>query len=236
MPEKKTVQAEISGYISTLLRTHFGKGPTSVFVTIKKPYFFIHFRGFISPMEKMLLKQNEWKRVLETRDLLMEDLKPQISAELFNITNLKFSDMYADWNLSLETGMIIGSMAENNPSENSDWPEELDKEAFHEKIEKVNEMAQRKPDLIESTWLNDRTLLIIRQGILLGIEEALIAEGYSEILKLVKRPLEQELLSKASLKETLKREVIETFMDWDFAQDLSYIVFVLEPIKHSRKP
>ncbi|MFD1032503.1 DUF2294 domain-containing protein [Metaplanococcus flavidus] len=235
MPEEKTVQAEISGYVSTLLRKHFGKGPTSVFVTIKSPYIFIHFRGFISPMEKTLLKQNEWKRVLETRDLLLSELKPQIAAELLEITNLDFSHMYVDWNLSMETGLILGITDEKSATKNSNWPAELDKEVFHEKIGQANEASQRKPGFIESIWLNDRTLLVKRQEILVGIEKALIADGYTEVLKLTKRPLEQKLLREALLEKTLKRKIVEIFMDWDFDLDVGYIVFILEPASRNHK-
>ncbi|MGK7376763.1 Na-translocating system protein MpsC family protein [Planococcus sp. 1R117A] len=55
MLHSKSVQTEIGGYISTLLRMHFGKGPTSVFVTIKFPFIPVHIRGFLEPTEKSLL-------------------------------------------------------------------------------------------------------------------------------------------------------------------------------------
>lgn len=234
MPEEKTVQAEISAYISALFRKHFGKGPSSVFVIIRNPYIFIHFRGFISPMERTLLKQNEWKRVLETRDLLMTELKPQIAQELLKITKLDFPHMFVDWNLSKESGMLLGLVNDKTAPEISQWPAGLDKGEFHVKLEQVNELAQRKPGLIESIWLNDRTLLVMRQEILIGIEQALISEGFSDVLKLTKRPLEKDLLHKASLEKTLKRSILEIFMDWDFDRDLGYIAFILEPTPHKR--
>lgn len=68
MKSGKSVESEISGYISTLLRQNFGKGPTSVYVTLSGPFMTIHFRGFIAPMEKILLKKMKttefWKRVI----------------------------------------------------------------------------------------------------------------------------------------------------------------------------
>src|SRR5690606_6649402 len=131
-------ETEIGAYTSTLLRNHFGKGPTSVYVTIKKPYVVIHFRGFLSPVEKILLKQNEWKRVLETRDLLLDDLKPLIIEELLKMTGLDIREFYADWNLSLKTGMFLGVLDEKAAAEDSVWPKELDQEAFHNRIERVN--------------------------------------------------------------------------------------------------
>lgn len=229
MPKERTVQTEISGFISTLMRQHFGKGPTSVYVTMKRPFITIHFRGFNSPMEKVLLKQNEWKRVLETRDLLMNNLKPLITEELLAITGLEFKHMYADWNLQAETGMIFGAMDEEPVSKEFEWPIEVDENTFKEKIEWVHEKAERKPGRLESYWLSDRTLLLKRVDILVGIESALIKEGYTEILKLAKRPLERSLLEQAGLENVLHRKIQESFLDWNFDEDLGYIVFVLEP-------
>lgn len=184
-------------------------------------------------MEKILLEQNEWKRVLETRDLLLNALKPQILAELLKITELEYIELYADWNISSQTGIFIGIMAENATAENMAWPEEIDRAMIHKKIEKVNEAAERKPGSIESVWLSDRVLLVKRVRILVGIEKALIAEGYDEMLKVVKRPLERKLLAQSGLEKALQREILETFMDWDFIQDVGYIVFILAPPSRS---
>ncbi|MGH2318026.1 DUF2294 domain-containing protein [Planococcus sp. SE5232] len=229
MLEERTIQADISGYMSTLLRKHFGKGPTSVYVTLKRPYIAIHFRGFLSPMEKILLDQNEWKRVLETRDLLLNALKPQILAELLKITELEFTELYTDWNISSQTGIFIGIMDEKVTAQNLKWSKETDRKMIHKKIEKVNEAVERKPGLIESIWLSNRILLVKRVDILVGIEKALIAEGYEEVLKVVKRPLERKLFGQAGLEEILQQQILDIFMDWDFDQDLGYIVFILAP-------
>lgn len=235
MPKERTIQSETSGYISTLLRNHFGKGPTSVYVTIARPYITIHFRGFINPVEKTLLKQNEWKRVLETRDLLLNDLKPKILHELLQVTGLEFKELYADWNLSMESGLLLGIMDEKPKQSEFDWQNGLDKESFYQKIEKVHEEAERKPGRVESYWLSNRTLLVKRVGILVGIEKALIEEGYTETLKLVKRPLERTLLENVGLEKVLKRNILETFLDWNFGEDMGYIIFVLDSDSGSRK-
>lgn len=228
MPKEKTLQTEIGGFMSTLLRKHFGKGPNSVFVTIAEPFITIHFRGFISPIEKNLLNQNEWKRVLETRDLMLNELKPQILEELRDITKLDFTELYADWNLPLETGLLLGIMKEKPSGKNWAWQNQKMQKKFHEKIGQVHKKAEREPGRIESYWLNERTILVKRIDILVGIEEALIAEGYTELLKLIKRPLERKLLEKAELDKVLQRNIVETFLDWNFDEDFGFIVFVLE--------
>lgn len=229
MPGEKTASSEVSGYMSNLLRKHFGKGPTSVYVTIKRPYIAIHFRGFLSPMEAILLKQNEWKRVLETRDLLMNDLKPQIQEQLLKIAGMDFTELYADWNLPMQSGLILGIMDEKAIADTLRWPAGLDRQTFHQKIEQVNKDVEREPGSIESVWLSNRTLLVKCSEVMVGIENALIVEGYGEVLKLVKRPLERSMLYQAGLEETLHREVTEIFMDWNFEQDVGYFVLLLSP-------
>lgn len=235
MSKEKTIQSEIGGYISALLRNHFGKGPTSVFVTIKKPFILIHLRGFIAPMETVLLKKKDWKRVLETRDLLINELKSEIEENLRRIADLNIQEFYADWNLEAESGMLIGVMPDDAQREDFEWPEHIDKEELESKVAYASEIAEKEPGSVESYWLNDRTLLVKRNQILVGIEKALIAEGYTEILKLAKRPLERRLVYNTQPEKTLGRPVTEVFLDWNFSADIGYIVFMMEPVKQLRE-
>ncbi len=107
------------------------------------------------------------------------------------------------------------------------WPEDGERDIFHKQVERVSEEAGRIPDSIETLWMSNRTLLLKRSGILVGIEKALIEGGFSEILKLTKRPLERKLLKAAPLNHSLQRNIDEVFMDWNFSQDVGYIAFIL---------
>ena len=231
MTKEKTIQAEIGGYISTTLRRHFGKGPTSVYVTINRPFITIHFRGFLSPMEANLIKQNETKRVLETRDILMNDLRVEIIQGLKQIDHLEVKELYADWNLEKETGMVICVLDEELDGNALKWADEVDEEAFREKIEQASNKAEKVPGRTETYWLSDRTILVRRSEILIRIEKALIRNGFTEELKVAKRPLEHEVLQEVQLESVLKRSISETFLDWNFDTDVSYVVFLLEPKK-----
>lgn len=228
MPKERSAQTEIGAYTSTLLRNHFGKGPTSVFVTIKKPFITIYFRGFLAPMEKILLKQNDPKRVLETRDLLMNDLKPDIINELLKIAQLDVKELYADWNLERESGVIIGVTSDEVTEDALEWPDGVDKQAFFEAINEASVKVEKKPGTVETFWLNDRSVLVKRSQILVQIEKELIKAGFIEPLKLAKRPLELNVLKEVQLETILKRPILETFVDWNFDTDLGYIVFILE--------
>ncbi|WP_211656269.1 Na-translocating system protein MpsC family protein [Planococcus alpniumensis] len=229
MAKGKTYESEISGYISTTLRKHFGKGPTSVYVTIKHPFITIHFRGFLAPMEKLQIKQEESKRVLATRDIVMLDLKPEILQGLREVAEIELKELYADWNLTKETGMIIGVMNEETTEDTENWPDNVNPEVVRKKIDEASRHAEKTPDRTDIYWLNERTILVRRSGILVRIEKELIKNGFIEALKLSKRPLEHELLEEVGLEQALNRTTSEIFLDWDFEKDVSYIVLLLEP-------
>lgn len=228
MPEEKTLHAEISSYISTLLRTNFGKGPTSVYVSVKRPYITVHFRGFMAPMEAILMKQNESKRILETRSLMMNDLRQEIKMQFLKIADLDIKDIYADWDLEKKTGMIIAILDEE-PSEAFEWPADIDQKEFEEKVDLASLKAEKIPEKTESFWLNDRTILVKRTGILVRIEKELIRNGFVEELKVTKRPLERQVMQEVQIESVLKRDVSEIFIDWNFDEDISYIALMLEP-------
>ncbi|MCM3611084.1 DUF2294 domain-containing protein [Planococcus sp. MERTA32b] len=96
MKNEKSLESEISGFFATLLRQNFGKGPTSVYVTLTRPFLAVHFRGFIAPLERILLDKDENKRIVETRDLLMDDLATDIRLNLNKLTGLDIDTVYAD--------------------------------------------------------------------------------------------------------------------------------------------
>lgn len=229
MAKEKTLESEVGSYISNLLRKHFGKGPTSIYVTVRHPFITIHFRGFLAPMEKLQVKQGEIKRVLATRDLMVLDLKPEISRGLSEVANLELTEVYADWNLDKETGMIIGVMEEEATEVPENWPDDSNPEAVRGQMMEASNKAEKVPDRTDIYWLSDRTILVRRSGILVRIEKELIKNGFAEELKLAKRPLEHEVLGEVQLENVLNRTISEIFVDWNFEIDVSYIALLLEP-------
>lgn len=231
MPNEKTIHTEVGSYISTLLRNHFGKGPTSVFVTVKPPFITIHLRGFLSPPEKILLKQQEHRRVLETRDLLMNQLVVDIKLDLWEISKLDIEDVYADWNLDDQTGMILAVMTDKSPADDFEWDSVIQVESVLKEVEEASRKAQKTPEKTDLYWLNNRTLLIERTGIFVEIEKELIRGGFIEELKLVKRPLERRLLLQTRIEAILKQPISAVFLDWNFITDKGYTLLLLEPAK-----
>lgn len=236
MATEKTIQTQVGGYISTLMRDHFGKGPTSVYVIIEPPFITVHLRGFLTPTEQILIKQQESRRVMEIRDLLMNDLKADIKLELWKIAEFDVQEVYADWDLDKKTGLIIAVLDQKPTDQKLPWPENVDEKAVYEEIIEASRKAQKTPESTEIYWLTDRTVLIKRSGIFVEIEQELIKGGFIEELKLVKRPLEHRLLAQAKLDAIFENKILETFVDWNFEGDKGYMVLLLEAKKRQPDP
>ncbi len=228
MEVDRTIEKEIGSYISTRLRDYFGKGPSSVYVAIKLPYIAIQLRGFLAPAEKILLRQKESRRVLKTRELLMKDLKPEISAELMNISGFSTSEMYVDWNLEEKTGMLLVVLDNADESAERNWPEEVDETAFRLALDQIGNKTCKLPEDTEIFWLNHRIILLKHSGIFLNIEKELIKAGFSEELKLVKRSVERTMHQQLVWKPVISRNVQDVFIDWNLEEDKGYIVLLLE--------
>lgn len=228
MSEEKTDQSKIASYVGKLLRDNFGKGPTSVHVTMDVPFLVIHLRDFLAPMEAILVQQKEIKRVEETRDVLMDQLKSEIQLELQYIAGIDLKELYFDWNLEKKTGILIGVLHEDTETCDGKWPAHLNLKQFNKRVREMSEWSQKIPEETESFWLNDRIILIKRTGVFVQIEKELIKNGFTEELKIVKRPLERRLIQQAHLEQFIDRPIVEAFMDWDFNGDKGYMILVLQ--------
>ncbi|MDN3448607.1 Na-translocating system protein MpsC family protein [Planococcus sp. APC 3906] len=228
MAAERTMEKEIGSFISTRLRNYFGKGPASVYVAVNSPFIAIQLRGFLAPAEKILLRQNEFRRVLEIRELLMKDLKPEIAMEVRKLCGFSTNEMYIDWNLEEQTGLILIVLDSGSGKGECKWPLEIDEHAFRDTLQQISDKTYKQPEETEIFWLNHRTVLLRHSGIFMKIEKELIKAGFSEELKLVKRPLERTLLRQLVWKAAVSRDVQEVFIDWHLEEDKGYIVLLLE--------
>lgn len=105
MTEKLNTQNSIKKYTELFWEMHFGEKPEQISVTFRPPFLLIHLSGFLLPAERLFLEQGRDNKVLETRDLLIESLKPDLLMELQEHTERKLTDLYADWDLANGSGL-----------------------------------------------------------------------------------------------------------------------------------
>lgn len=224
----KNKEKELGSYIGRILREHFGKGPGSVFATISPPYISMYIKDFLSPMESKLMTNEQSKYVEKIRDMLMDTLTEEIKVFMRINLGLDLSEFYYDWNLDSHSGMFIG-VTENEPGEPS--CSYKNQEDVHDEIIKVSIKAEKPPGDIYSCMLNSRTLVIVRNKILIAVEKEMINIGYSEALTLAKRNLEKRLLYQHtdSIQTYLDAKLENAFITWNFDLDKSLMVFILKP-------
>ncbi|WP_059105049.1 Na-translocating system protein MpsC family protein [Shouchella shacheensis] len=227
--DNKSMQAEVSSYIGKLLRDNFGKGPSSVYVSLRKPFVTMHLRDFLAPMERVLISQDKAMKVEETRDLLMQEMIPEIKATLKISLGIAVKEVYYDWSLQNRSGILVCILDDEEEEEQKQLEDYPKKEAVHQEISRVSKQAEKLPGFVDSCFLNQRTLIVVRTGILVRIEKELIQNGFEEPLKLSKRRLEKSLLHGSNAEDILQASVADIFVDWDFKLDKSYILFILQP-------
>ncbi|WP_281864243.1 Na-translocating system protein MpsC family protein [Planomicrobium okeanokoites] len=228
MPESQAVQSQISSYISKFLKDHFGENPEEMEVQFHPPYLLIHLNGFLLPPEKMLLDRQENKRVLESRDLMMNSLKNDFLEGLGSVSDFKGKELFFDWNLEKQSALLL--VIAGNTDAESDYSalQGVLEGPIKDIIEMNSSLTQKKPEKTELFWLNSDILLIKRTGILVEIEKQLIKNGAADELKLAKRPLEYRITKFFNLDHFLPSPVEEIFVDWDFHQEYSYMVLILK--------
>lgn len=222
-------QAEVRKYITTMLNQHFGEVPASVKVLIQLPFVAIHLSGFVLPTEQALLKHSQSKRILETRELLLNGLKPELKAALEEITGQFIEEFYTDWNLENETALLLAVTRQDETMDSAGWPDEGVKEKVLEEVIHASKKTLKEPEWTNIYWLDGYAILIERSGIMMDLEKEFIKKGMIEELRLARRPLEQHLMKSPKLKAILKQEIRELFVDWNFEHDKAYMVLVLEP-------
>jgi uncharacterized protein YbcI len=232
--EKNELLTELNSFVGRLLRDHFGKGPESVYVSMNTHTITFHLRGFLSPMEKILMIQNQEMTIQETRDLLMQSLIPEIIAYIKVVAGFTIGEFYYDWSLQNRSGIFVGFSNDRNENQNQSENPFEHKEKIHHQIAAISRQAQKVPTEIHSYFMNPRTLIVIRNGILVSIEKELIRLGKAETLRLAKRNLEKRLLhNNTSFEELLDASIVDSFVDWDFSHDKSVIAFIIKPIERT---
>ncbi|PYZ91954.1 hypothetical protein CR194_17290 [Salipaludibacillus keqinensis] len=229
--EAKSINAELASYTAKLFRDNFGKGPQSVYVSIEHPFVTIYLRDFLAPMERVLVRQENFMKIEETRDCLMQELIPEIKATLRVTAKINIDNIYYDWSIKNRTGLLVGVITEDNDEELKSFSDYPQKQRVHDEIIKMSKQAEKAPEEVDSLYLNSRTLVVKRSGILVEIEKEFIRSGFTESLRLSKRKLEKGMLDPGTFEEILGLNVLDIFVDWDFHFDISYITFILKPQK-----
>lgn len=233
MPKEQTDRKTYEQFVLSLLSKHLDDTIASVKVAVEPPFILIYLTDFLLPTEENLLKQNEMKRLLETRDVLMEGLKADMKVELGKVAKQNIVEIYADWHLEKKSAMLIAVMdgTRESFSETSatvKWPEDKGKRILREQVVQLSKKTEKEPEHIEIYRMGNHAILIERSGMMIDLEIELISNGAVKELRQAKRILDHRLLGFLNAEAVLDQEISELFVDWNFAKDKSYIVLMLK--------
>lgn len=222
----KEMISQSTSYVTKLLRSRFGKGPQSVKIVMSERSIVFQLRNFISPVEDFLLVHNEEETFRYTRDLVMnavlEDLQNFLQQEL----GLQISDMYYDWGVHNASGIIVGLMKVDPDHQTPDYD---GKDALEHKLSDILEKIQKRPEHLDSWWVDSSILCVYRRGITKLIELELIELGHLDLLKSAKRRLEKRLITEQlNTQDYIGKSQYELYLDWDFDRDDGIVLYIFE--------
>ncbi|MBD8070856.1 Na-translocating system protein MpsC family protein [Bacillus sp. PS06] len=217
----------ISSYTSKLLRNTFGRGPESCFAATSDNYLIMYIRGFISPMEVVLVKNGQSADVDRTRTTIINSLMNELRGVVQVTLETEVFTFYHDWNYPNNRGIIVLEL------EDVLIPAEKDAHFDHSLLEKevirLSKLVQKAPERLQIKSITQKMIVVKRYGILVPIEKALLQKGFKDELYVTKDELEKFYFHKdGSFDDIFKEEVADIFIDWQLEHDNSLICFILK--------
>lgn len=215
----------ISRYTSKLLRKNFGRGPQSCQINVCKRYVITYVRGFVAPMEEVLLKQGHAKDVDHARRLIMNSLIEEIKGVIQVSLDVEVGDYYHDWNFPNNTGILIFILEKE---EEDHYVTDIDISKLEREVGRISHLVQKTPDEMFTCPISHSIYVVERAGILIQIEKALLERGFEQELRYTKDQLEKSYFHRhGEFEEIFQQPIRDIFIDWDFHANKSVMVFIL---------
>ncbi|PMC36719.1 hypothetical protein CJ195_14925 [Bacillus sp. UMB0899] len=217
----------ISSFTSKVLRKNFGKGPKLCQSTLCDRYLVVYIRGFISPMEEVLIGQGHRNQVDKARTVIIKHVIEELKGVVEISLDRDVDDYYHDWNFPNNSGMIMFVLDE--PVGNECNPEEkVNLKQLESEVARISLLVEKVPNQIRVYPLSKSVYLIERMGILIPIEKSLIQKGFADELRITKDELEKSYFHRdGKFEEIFKVNVRDIFIDWNFKEDKSFMAFIL---------
>ncbi|MDQ1911472.1 Na-translocating system protein MpsC family protein [Paenibacillus sp. GD4] len=221
----------ISSYAGKLLRQKFGRGPDQIFAYAGDRFLILYIQHFLSPMEEVLLRQGHEDTVDVARTKIVSTLLEELRGVIQVTLERDVVHCYHDWNYSSNHGMMAAVFHQEiaPPLEAPAMVEGAGQGALELEVARISSLVQKVPERIETYRLHPDVYVIIRTGILITLEKALIKKGFEAELLVTKDELEKTYFRRdGSLQELFGREMKDIFVDWLLKEDQSLMCIVLK--------
>lgn len=106
--EQGSIEQEITTFVSAFIKKTNGRGPRDVKVKLVDNLMLYFIEGFLSPMEKNILKSPQGKStILEARRLYVDNIKEERVASFEKILDAKVIDHYIGWDLDKDSAVGV---------------------------------------------------------------------------------------------------------------------------------
>jgi uncharacterized protein YbcI len=214
----------LNSYISKVLKRNFGKGPATCNTSLTDDRMFIYIKHFITPVEEVLVKNNQGNLAYKTRSVILETIFKEIKDEIDQVLGIAFTTMHHDWNYNKNSGLLMLVKESDSLKLDHFTPRSDD---TYMNIEKIFSEVHKKPKEIMIVNATSSIYYIEYSGFMIQIERALYNKGCDDLLiernKEVKNIYEK---NKRLFEKDLKRSINDIFFIPDYQQDKGTIVFM----------
>lgn len=192
-------------------------------------YLVIYIRGFLSPMESILIENGNSDNVEISRGIIMKTVLAQLKGVIELELEQDVNDFYHDWNYPNNTGIIVVEFQSENKEYDNKSDHIPEYGALIEEVQRISYLVQKVPETTEAIRISPKIYLVKRTGLLVQIEKALIAKGFHETLIVTKDQLEKSHFHRSGrFQEIFQQEVGDIFVDWNLHEDKSMMCFILK--------
>lgn len=214
--------------ISTLFEENFGKLPASIRVSANDKCLIIRLEGFLGDTVKTMISENSYGALSSTRELIVGYMLSQLGDTLQNEFDLPAAHFYYDWDDKNLSCIISVILREDEHYALDDHYAE--KQEIHDEIRLLTARVEKAPQKLHSFWVDGDLLVVIRRGLLIELEKALLEDGHQDALRRAKRKVEKKQLTQNSrVSAIIGRKLEGVYLDWAFEADSSMLVYAFEP-------
>lgn len=218
----------IGNLTSKLLRKNFGRGPEFCQAFLKYRYLVFYLRGFVSPMEAVLLENGNADHIYISRNIVMDSVLSQLRGILELEFEEEVQDFYHDWNYAKNSGMITVVFERDVLLEEETIEEFPEKLALINEVNRISSIVQKTPERTLAYRISPKLYVVKRMGILIPLERALISKGFNKTLLVTMDDLMKSYCTGQGRFEVIFKQPLEdVFVDWNLGKDKSLMCLML---------
>ncbi|MDO3409328.1 Na-translocating system protein MpsC family protein [Saccharibacillus sp. CPCC 101409] len=223
----ESLRPRIQQKVEELFANNFDKSPESIRVASTEKCLLIRVEGFLNSTVQSLIEERAHGALSSTRELIVGYMLSEFREYLKSDMGLSIAHFYYDWSDEDLSCLITVVMSESVYQEKDDIYS--GKEQVHKKVGQITHTVEKFPDAVHSFWIGEDFLVIVRNGLLIELEQALIENGHADALRVAKRKVEKtHFIKEAHFDKILGRNMQGIYLDWTFELDRSVMVCAFE--------